>query len=248
MITIYTPPDNHCESLCKNVCKCLFTSIFAIVSPFLLLFLILVITVCVLGMNIGTIVMACLLEYNKYSNILIINSVFGISVTSLCIKTFKQVNNSTFIFYYRFTCLQLNIFITGCIIIHLSLFIYSVSNLMNKNYITEKNIMFVIFLCGSIQLIIWCIYMVDTFIEVYNTYFSKINQVETLFVKERSIIVKHECKSEDECKFCPCSICIEKMKEEEEIVELECKHLFHKKCIRGWIHKHNICPNCRSEV
>ena len=33
-----------------------------------------------------------------------------------------------------------------------------------------------------------------------------------------------------------------------DIMELECKHIFHKKCIKIWLNKSETCPNCRFQV
>jgi hypothetical protein len=51
-----------------------------------------------------------------------------------------------------------------------------------------------------------------------------------------------------------CSICYEKVKSTEYIRELNCNHVFHKKCIDKWLllsmkNKENInCPICRTVI
>ena len=43
-----------------------------------------------------------------------------------------------------------------------------------------------------------------------------------------------------------CSICMEDMKQNEEVYRLPCgRHVFHSKCLNGWLSEHNTCPNCR---
>ena len=32
------------------------------------------------------------------------------------------------------------------------------------------------------------------------------------------------------------------------IVNLDCKHYFHRKCIKKWLDKNNTCPNCRAKI
>jgi hypothetical protein len=45
-----------------------------------------------------------------------------------------------------------------------------------------------------------------------------------------------------------CNICIDDYKIEDIIIELSCKHLFHKECIKSWLCKENIsCPVCRTD-
>jgi len=48
---------------------------------------------------------------------------------------------------------------------------------------------------------------------------------------------------------CECSICIEEIKEEEEVIRLNCNHYFHKNCIRSHLINYNSnCPLCRRNV
>lgn len=43
-----------------------------------------------------------------------------------------------------------------------------------------------------------------------------------------------------------CTICLENYKKGELIIELPCKHLFHKECLSKWFNHNNICPLCKS--
>jgi hypothetical protein len=46
-----------------------------------------------------------------------------------------------------------------------------------------------------------------------------------------------------------CPICLENFKENEFYRNLECNHIFHKKCIDRWFRKdHSDCPMCRKQV
>ena len=45
-----------------------------------------------------------------------------------------------------------------------------------------------------------------------------------------------------------CSICLEKYNVKEKILQLECNHAFHKKCIQTWLNKNNSCPQCRENI
>lgn len=45
-----------------------------------------------------------------------------------------------------------------------------------------------------------------------------------------------------------CNICIDEYNIDDIIVELSCKHIFHKECIKNWLCKENIsCPVCRKD-
>lgn len=45
-----------------------------------------------------------------------------------------------------------------------------------------------------------------------------------------------------------CSICQEEYKIKEFKRELECKHMFHKKCVDKWLKTHLTCPFCRCSI
>lgn len=45
-----------------------------------------------------------------------------------------------------------------------------------------------------------------------------------------------------------CNICIEAYRKGDNVIELPCKHLFHKECIKQWLCKEKInCPVCRHD-
>lgn len=45
-----------------------------------------------------------------------------------------------------------------------------------------------------------------------------------------------------------CAICLEDMKENEDVIVLPCHHGFHQNCIGTWLSAHNVCPTCRQTV
>ena len=45
----------------------------------------------------------------------------------------------------------------------------------------------------------------------------------------------------------PCSICME-LDPQETVVELECGHYFHMKCVKDWVKIKGSCPMCRNYV
>jgi hypothetical protein len=45
-----------------------------------------------------------------------------------------------------------------------------------------------------------------------------------------------------------CSVCLSTFQPGQECKTLECKHMFHEKCITQWIHVKSTCPICRSQV
>jgi hypothetical protein len=45
-----------------------------------------------------------------------------------------------------------------------------------------------------------------------------------------------------------CSICLENLKKNEKCIEFECKHIYHKNCIKEWLQNHKNCPNCRKII
>jgi hypothetical protein len=45
-----------------------------------------------------------------------------------------------------------------------------------------------------------------------------------------------------------CFICLENLSTQKKIVELPCKHKFHKKCLNNWIRENPTCPLCRQDI
>ncbi|CAK69789.1 unnamed protein product (macronuclear) [Paramecium tetraurelia] len=45
-----------------------------------------------------------------------------------------------------------------------------------------------------------------------------------------------------------CSICCNSFEKDETIIQLPCKHIFHKSCLFSWLDHSTKCPNCRSDV
>ena len=63
-------------------------------------------------------------------------------------------------------------------------------------------------------------------------------------MEKKEIIFKKEIYNTDEC-----SICLETFKEDENIIQLKCNHIFHNKCLETWLsHYNNKCPTCRMEI
>mmetsp|Transcript_35840 Transcript_35840/g.60660 ORF Transcript_35840/g.60660 Transcript_35840/m.60660 type:complete len:299 (+) Transcript_35840:138-1034(+) len=47
------------------------------------------------------------------------------------------------------------------------------------------------------------------------------------------------------CKDPICAICLDILREKEEIKAIQCGHIFHKECCKPWFHKKDTCPLCR---
>lgn len=45
-----------------------------------------------------------------------------------------------------------------------------------------------------------------------------------------------------------CSICFEKIKLNEKVFDLTCKHAFHEECLSNWIKYKQDCPVCRKTI
>lgn len=70
----------------------------------------------------------------------------------------------------------------------------------------------------------------------------------------RSGITKKQFDNLQHCKYkkkfgdIDCSICINKVYKNRIVTVLECKHIFHKKCIKEWLGSSKTCPMCRGNV
>ncbi|KAJ2509716.1 hypothetical protein H4217_008207 [Coemansia sp. RSA 1939] len=45
-----------------------------------------------------------------------------------------------------------------------------------------------------------------------------------------------------------CGICMDEYNKDEEVVELPCKHIYHKDCIEHWLKMNGTCPVCRTRI
>jgi len=45
-----------------------------------------------------------------------------------------------------------------------------------------------------------------------------------------------------------CPICLDVLNPLTQKIELKCTHVYHKKCIDKWLHKHYTCPLCRERT
>lgn len=82
-----------------------------------------------------------------------------------------------------------------------------------------------------------------------NTTFDdvKVTLDQEQFNKLKCDIVNHD--NINEYKLRECNICIEDYKEGNEVIELPCKHYFHKECIKNWLCDEKVtCPVCRKDM
>ena len=53
----------------------------------------------------------------------------------------------------------------------------------------------------------------------------------------------------NKCNSDICGICYVDFEENDKIIELPCKHIFHTECIMPWIKNyHHICPTCKLDI
>merc|ERR1719242_1006859 len=62
-----------------------------------------------------------------------------------------------------------------------------------------------------------------------------------LITVTESMIIDDEAVTE-------CAVCKDSFVAQEKVIELPCKHLYHKECIMPWLEMHNTCPVCRYEM
>lgn len=58
----------------------------------------------------------------------------------------------------------------------------------------------------------------------------------------------YKIKSNDNLLLDECSICLETYKVNDKILNLNCRHGYHKDCLKTWLSKNNTCPQCRENI
>ncbi len=127
--------------------------------------------------------------------------------------------------------------IKGCEVFFYSLFFLEIANHKLIFDALDISLFFLLLVChvwtGMIRL---------------KEYKRRLNRNQVSF-PQRELLHKFEAKDHicdsEECSKCPCPICFEKMNS---LVELECKHCFHEKCITPWYLKQPSCPVCRVSI
>ena len=79
---------------------------------------------------------------------------------------------------------------------------------------------------------------------------AMLNNIEdvicTLNEEDKSKLKKYKLENNLEDK---CSICLDSMEKDQEIMELPCKHIYHSKCINEYLTKYSYkCPFCKKEA
>ena len=94
----------------------------------------------------------------------------------------------------------------------------------------------------------------ERFISANSNSNIEIHQVNTefnnlkMFVNEFKPILYSENFNEFSCL---CTICLENFIDNVEVIKLECKHLYHYKCLNDWLSKNQRmlkCPNCNNKI
>lgn len=127
----------------------------------------------------------------------------------------------------------------------------SITSRPNDTVIYIANLLIIMILMGSMFLIIAAImkrlteHMTDIAIGNIN---SQIPILQTnLYVPQETpnvverIVTQRKCTEDQDID---CSICIEPIKKNQMISQLECNHVFHTKCLKEWFKQSIRCPNC----
>ena len=70
-----------------------------------------------------------------------------------------------------------------------------------------------------------------------------VNNLERIKIDEGSLnLLRKNSNCEN------CSVCKDDFEINQEIINLPCKHTFHKECLTPWLNERNSCPTCRYEL
>lgn len=71
---------------------------------------------------------------------------------------------------------------------------------------------------------------------------SQTEKCDKCVPKQEEVVQEEDHKHED------CSICLEQLDNENDIITTKCNHKFHKECLSEWKKVNNTCPLCRGKL
>jgi hypothetical protein len=71
-----------------------------------------------------------------------------------------------------------------------------------------------------------------------------VREIRQTTLSAGTALVRDEALADD----VECSICLNPFFSTDKVFSLPCKHVFHPKCLEGWIVKDNSCPECRTKL
>ena len=128
------------------------------------------------------------------------------------------------------------------------------SNMPNNNVINntdsdyleaEANFFDIIFNMLLFFLIVQCFMRLYLYLKSYNTRTQLQITLNNDNYNFNRIILKDEFENDT------CSICLDELYSDEnqdEIIQIRCNHMFHKKCLDEWIRQKKTCPLCKVEL
>jgi hypothetical protein len=122
------------------------------------------------------------------------------------------------------------------------------NNLKNNTYSDyledEAKFLDVIFYLLLFFLLVQCFMKLYLYLKSYNTRTQLQITLNDNYNFNR-IILKDEFDNDT------CSICLDELysnENQDEIIQIKCNHMFHKKCLDEWILQKKICPLCKVEL
>ena len=107
-----------------------------------------------------------------------------------------------------------------------------------------KNKQWFFIFSGSVVLILFIGFMMYKLGYVIRNYKEYIRNYKNYISQRKTLkLIKY-----DKIEITSCTICLEDIKNKDQVISLRCKHVFHKECIYTWIKKKPICPNCNQLI
>jgi len=73
-------------------------------------------------------------------------------------------------------------------------------------------------------------------------------QQQGLTQEDLDLLKKANIEQDQVDKGIQCTTCIETFKLGEDVIKLDCNHVFHQDCIFPWLSENRTCPICRNEI
>ncbi len=187
-----------------------------------------------------------------------------VRITLICIFDITNIIATSFVYYRYYQLISKPVIIEAKFnsfrIIYSRVYLLNKLSIFAHIFTSMEKYGITLFLMSILSSIIWAVvYSVYNSIFIQNDkydlkkYIIKYDDTNDYELSNIEIVVINNHVCEENCNICPCSICLDNFQDSNNVIQLKCKHMFHKDCIKNYIRSTSInnlckCPYCRQYI